>query len=193
LSHSGPVKNKGHLTKSTISADRERKPTNKKLEKWILSYLGVERARNPYTNSLTSISTVQITSLAPDYILRSSDDTLNTLYNMQEKGLVEKVHSHSGFPTFQIAEDGIIKFRKHLRPIAELAINDEDQYQIVLDVIEGDPKVKAGLKKVPEKIKHDIEKDSKLKEELKKIPKEFANRLKNRAPDKAIEVFWIPP
>ena len=82
---------------------------------------------------------------------------------MQEKGLVEKVHSHSGFPTFQIAENGIIKFRKQLRPIAELAINHEEQYQIVLDATEGNPKVKAELKKVPERIKHDIEKDSKLR------------------------------
>jgi hypothetical protein len=112
------------------------------------------------------------------------------MYNMQEKGLLKEVESrYWEFPQFQITADGIIKFRKHLRPIAELAINHEDQYQIVLDATEGDPQVKAELKKVPEKIKDSLEKDSKIKAELKKIPKEFADRLKYKATDKGIDIL----
>jgi hypothetical protein len=194
LSDSDPIKHTGRLTRPAgalpFPDNGERKRTNKKLEQWILSYLGLERERNPYTNSLTSISHLQISSMAPDYILKSSDDILNTLYNMRDNGLVEEVESsYSEFPQFRIAPDGIIKFRKQLRPIAELAINHADQYQIVLDAIDGDSQVKEELKKVPEKIKDSIEKDSKIKAELKKIPKQFADRLKNRLPDKAIEVF----
>ena len=166
------------------------KRTNRELEKWILSYLGIEAARNPHTNSLGSISHIQISGLAPDSILRSSDDILNTMYNMQEKRLLREVKpSYWEFPQFQITADGIIKFRKQLRPIARLAINHEEQYQIVLDATEGDPKVKAELKKVPEKIKDRIEKNPKVKAELKKIPKEFKDRLKDKATDKGIEVL----
>jgi hypothetical protein len=54
---------------------------------------------------------------------------------------------------FYITVDGIIQFRKSLRPIARLGINHEEQYQTKIDKTEGDSQLKAELKKFPEKIK----------------------------------------
>jgi hypothetical protein len=61
---------------------------------------------------------------------------------------------------FQITVDGIIQFRKYIRPIARLVINHEEQYQTVVDKTEGDSKVKAELKTIPEKMKDRAEKEA---------------------------------
>jgi hypothetical protein len=141
--------------------------TNKELEQWILSYLGIEEMTNPYTISRNTIFPLQISKLVPDSILHSFDDIQNTIYDMKKRGLLQKVEVRYGTggsleyeeeeTPFQITVDGIIQFRKYIRPIARLVINHEEQYQTIVDKTEGDPKVKAELKKVPGKIKDKIE------------------------------------
>ena len=43
----------------------------------------------------------------------------------------------------------LFNFVKSMRPIARLAINNEERYQTIVDKTEGDPEVKAELKKGP--------------------------------------------
>ena len=62
-----------------------------------------------------------------------------------------------GMPRFQITVDGIIQFGKYIRHIVRFVINHEEQYQTVIYKTEGDPQVKAELKKVPGKIKDKAE------------------------------------
>jgi hypothetical protein len=85
LSH-GHAKRTGHLTKPARAKYKRR--TNRKLEQWIISYLGIEETRNPYTNSRGTITPLQISKLVPNSILRSFDDIQNTMYNMRERGFV---------------------------------------------------------------------------------------------------------
>jgi hypothetical protein len=185
LSHS--VRNKGRLTKSSISADRERKRTNKKLEEWIIKCLGVEEMRNPYTNSRGTITPLQISKQVPDSILQSYDDILNTMYNMQEKGLLEEVVVKVGYgqleyeteeTPFRITPEGIIQFRlQYLRPVARLVVNHEEQYQTKVDKTIGDPEVKAEFKKVPEKLRS----DPNVKAALEKISESGKSKVKAKA------------
>jgi hypothetical protein len=146
---------------------------------------------NPDTNSRGTITPLQISKLVPDLILHSFDDIQNTMYNMKEKGLSHQLDIPLGLDghlesereetQFQISVNGIIQFRKSIRPIARLALNHEEQYQTIVDKTEGDPEVKAELKELPEKIKNSMEGDSKLKAGLKKIPKKIIERTENRA------------
>jgi hypothetical protein len=185
----------GHLTKPPWIGNQKRKykrRTNKELEQRILTILGIEEMRNPYTNSRGTITPLQISKLVPDFILQSFDDILNTMFSMREKGLLHVVDIDMGYNglkyekeeiQFQITVDGIIQFRKSIRPIARLVINHEEQYQTIVDKTEGDPKVKAELKKVPKKIKDSTEGYSKTKARAKKIPERIIKKIENKVYD----------
>jgi hypothetical protein len=191
---SGHVKRTGHLSKPPwADKHRRKRPTNKKLEQRILTILGIEEMRNPYTNSRGTITPLQISKQVPDLILHSFDDIQNTMYRMKEKGLLHVVEVKYGTggslvyeieeTPFQIAVDGIIQFRKSIRPIARLVINHEEQYQTIVDKTEGDPEVKAELKKVPEKIKDSVEGYSNVKVGLKKIPEKVIKKIEDKVYD----------
>jgi hypothetical protein len=157
--------------------------------------------RNIYTNSRGSITPLQISKQVPDLILRSFDDIQNTMYNMKEKGLLHEIEERHGTTKyyiagssesaekeetqFQISVDGIIQFRKSIRPIARLALNHEEQYRTIVDKTEGDPEVKAELKELPGKIKDSVEDYSNIKAGLKKIPEKIMKRIE----DKTYETF----
>lgn len=190
----------GHLSKPpwiVSQKRRHRRRTNKELEQRILTILGIQEMRNPDTNSRGSISPLQIAKQVPDLILHSFDDIQNTMYNMKEEGLLHVVEVKHGILSsleaeseakseetqFQISVDGIIQFRKSIRPIARLVINHEEQYQTIIDKTDGDPEVKAELKKMPERIKDSVEGYSRSKAELRKIPKKIMDRVENKLYD----------
>jgi hypothetical protein len=195
LSHSGPIRNKGRLTKSSIAIDRKHKHkrTNKELEQRILTILGIQEMRNPDTNTRGSISPLQISKQVSDLFLHSFDDIENTMYNMVKKGLIHEIQNNYGQvgtveseeeeTQFQISVDGIIQFRKAIRPITKLAINNEEKYQTIVDQTEGDPEVKTELKKVPEEIKESVEGYSQINK--------ISRRLMERMEDKAMTFLQI--
>lgn len=82
---------------------------------------------------------------------------------------------------FKITTEGIIRFRKSIRPIAKLAISDEGKYQTIVDKTEGDPEVKADLKKVPEEIRQSVEGYPNIKEGIKKKTKRLMDKIENEA------------
>lgn len=98
-----------------MALDRKHR-TNKKLEQRILTILGVEEMRNPYTSSGGQISPYQISKQVSDLILRSSDDILDTMYSMQERGLLCEAKTQFEYEEdeipFKITTEGIIQFRK---------------------------------------------------------------------------------
>jgi seryl-tRNA synthetase len=157
--------------------------------------------RNPETNARGSITPLQISKQVPDLILRSFDDIQNTMYDMKKRGLLHEVEgslldkiqkdykrvgtveSEKEETQFQISVDGIIQFRKSIRPIARLAINNEEKYQTIVDKTKGDPEVKAELKKVPEELKESLKGYSKIKAGLRNIPKKLMEKVENEAYD----------
>jgi hypothetical protein len=149
--------------------------------------------RNPYTTSRGSITPLEISKQVPDLILHSFEDIENTIFNMKKKGLLHKIEkgyhvvgtaeSEKEETQYQISVDGIIQFRKSIRPIVRLAINDEERYQNIVDKTEGDPGIKAELKKVPEEIKQSVEGYSKIKTGINRIPKKFMERMENKVYD----------
>jgi hypothetical protein len=82
---------------------------------------------------------------------------------------------------FQISVDRIIQFRKSIRPIASLAVSDEEKYQTIVDKTEGDPEVKADLRKVPGEIKQKLEGYSQIKTGIKKRTKKLMDEIENAA------------
>jgi hypothetical protein len=78
---------------------------------------------------------------------------------------------------FQISMDGIIQYRKSIRSIAKLAVNNEERYQSIIDKTEGDLEVKEELKKIPEKIKNSEGRHSRVKAGLKKIPGKIGDKM----------------
>jgi hypothetical protein len=202
---SGHIKKRiGHLAKPPWVDNHNRnqrkrkygRQTNKELEQRILTILGIQVMRNPETNSRGSISPLQISMQVPDLVLHSFDDIQNTMQNMKKKGLLHEIEkkdygyvgteeSEREETQYQISVDGIIRFRKSIRPIAKLAINNEEKYQTIVDKTEGDPEAKAELKKVPEEIKESVEGYSKIKAGIRKIPK----RLMKEIEDKGYEVI----
>jgi hypothetical protein len=181
------------------SKSKHKRRTNKKLEQRILTILGIHEMRNPDTNSRGSITPLQISKQVPDLILHSFDDIQNTMYNMKKKGLLHKIEepllqrmekdynrvgtleAEREETQYQISVDGIIQFRKSIRHIARLAINNEEKYQTIVDKTEGDPTVKAELKKVPEEIKESVEGYSKIKAGIKKKTKKAMEQMENTA------------
>jgi hypothetical protein len=90
--------------------------------------------------------------------------------------------------------DGIIQFRKSIRPIASLAVSDEEKYQTIVDKTEGDPEVRADLKKVPEEIKQRLEGYSQIKTGIKKRTKKLMDEIENAAynsfANKVVQYGW---
>jgi hypothetical protein len=188
----------GHLAKPPW-ANKPKRRTNKELEKRILTILGIHAMSNPYTNSRGTITPLQISKQVPDLMLRSFDDIQNTMYNMVEKELLHKVEETFGTvkvrigessskaeeeeTKFQISGKGIVQFRKSIRPIARLAINNEKKYQAIIDKTEGDPEVKTELKKVPEEIKQSVEGYSMVKLGLRRIPKRLMEKIEDKGYD----------
>jgi hypothetical protein len=189
----------GHA-KSKSKGKRKSKPrTNKKLEQRILTLLGIQEMRNPETNARGSITPLQISKQVPDLILHSFDEIQNTMYGMKRKGLLHKIErslleeihkdynrlgtlkSEEEETQFQISVNGIIQFRKSIRPIARLAISEEEKYQTIVDKTEGDPEVKANLKKVPEEIRQSVEGYANIKTGIRKKTKRLMDKIENEA------------
>jgi hypothetical protein len=186
----GRTKRIGHLTAPAWKKHKFR--INKESEQRILTILGIDAMRNPETTSRGTITPLQVSKQVPDLILHSFNDIQNTMYNMKEKGLLHEVkqtvkvgtvESEEEETPFQITVDGNIRFRKSIRPIARLAINNEEKYQTIIDKTEGDPEVKTELKKVPEEIKESVEGYSKLKSGLGKIPKILMEKIEDKGYD----------
>jgi hypothetical protein len=182
LARSG--RNTGRLTKSPLALDRKHR-TNKKLEQRILTILGVQEMNNTYISSRGQISPYQISKQVSDLILRSSDNILDTMYRMQERGLLRAAKTQFEYEEdeipFKITTEGIIQFRKkYIRPIARMVINHEEQYQTIIEKTVGDPKVKGELKKVPQEIKESVDGYSKIKAGIKKGSKKLMENVENR-------------
>jgi DNA-binding MarR family transcriptional regulator len=141
------------------------------LENWILAFLGIADdehiPRTPHTGgglvryTKATTNAFQLATVIPQTVLatlNSKKDIQNTFDKLIERGFLERVPDQ-GYPEemkgVSITLEGMIAFRKHVRPIAQALKTEE--YENTIDKIQAESWVKEEFKKLKAKLRDKAE------------------------------------
>ncbi len=122
----------------------------------MLSYAGVRQFETDMEryDSHALFTADQLAKVMPESILthiQNDQDIVRRLYQLNEKGLLRYFSGFDVDAYFRITTNGIIVFRKFLKPLATAIVNDS--YDKIIDKTEGSNAVKKELKALRKKLK----------------------------------------
>lgn len=127
--------------------------SNKDLQHWILTRLGMTDYENRYIGSLSATSVWQVSKLIPPEILPSvgvDNDLLCNILEMKDKRWLKELHdpilsNDTGSRRFSLTSNGMIQFRKEILPMAQMLINQDQKLQLTVQNSKAEPNVKSGF------------------------------------------------